>query len=98
MVFVCFGSVGGNLLGVGSSSISPSDMSETEPLLACLLPSFALFPAILPLVAGFETFVGLPNEGACDFAEELGPVGTRWRLLGWLKFFFSCLAWRRSQS
>lgn len=70
----CNGSTG-FLGGDDSSNISPSDISDIEPLLACLLPVFFTFTVLtvkLPLVAGFANFVGLPNESICDFAKGLG--------------------------
>ncbi|PMD59184.1 uncharacterized protein K444DRAFT_426740 [Hyaloscypha bicolor E] len=48
-------------------------------------------PSCFPCWAGVVTFVGLPNEGACDFAVESGCFGVRWlsEMLGVLGVF-SC--------
>ena len=70
------GSVGSNAFFTAPSSNISLDI---DPL-ACLLSKFFVLrplPIILPLL-GFVTFVGLLNEGTCDFAEDSGRDEGRW--------------------
>jgi hypothetical protein len=69
------GFVGNDFEGAGSSNISPSDCSEADPLLACLLAKPIIAVGLLSFfswLAAFVTFVGLPTKGACDFAGRSG--------------------------